>query len=142
MMLAVNAAIDRRDGEVARLMNEHNLDSAELEQRILRRNGLHYDLNGSSRRPPRNRAKVNDSNGANGASGELDVAIDGRVSVRRLFNLIEQAGRIKAAAQQELTRRNPAEVEPVKKAFAEIELLRRERERLEAKIRFAEETMG
>ena len=137
MMLAVNAAIDKRDKEVAQLLTEHDLESAELEQRIKLRNGRLYDLNGSTQRPSR-RAKADGSNG----ESRLDVAINGRTSVRRLFHLIEHASQTKAAAQQELARRPPADVDSVKKAFAEIEVLRREREKLEARIRDAEQALG
>ena len=144
MMLAVNAAIDREDKEVARLIRDHDLDTVELEQRLLLRDGRRYDLNGTRRpvaKEPTARAERGTGKRKPGVL-ELSVTIDGRTSVAKLFKLIEQAERIKAAAQQELKRRPGDQIEPVKKALAEVELLRREREKLEEKIRAAEEALG
>ncbi len=138
MMLAVNAAIDRKDREVAQLLKEHNLDTAELEQRLVLRNGRQYDLNGTTQRPTRRRRGAEEPIVSNGGHVDLDVTINGRTSVQKLFKLIEQAFQVKAAAQQELARRKPEDVEPVKKVVAEIELLRRERAKIESKIREAE----
>lgn len=135
MMLAVNAAIDRQDKVVAQLMKEEDLDVAELEQRLLLRNGKHYDLNGMKRRSSRN---TSDPKGPR----ETSVKIDGRTSAAKLFNLIEQAEQVTAKAQQELGRRPETETEPVKKVMAEIELLRRERAKLEEQISETEESIS
>ena len=75
-------------------------------------------------------------------SVDLHMTIDGRTSVAKLFRLIDLAEQVKAAAQQELKRRPPEELDRVKKALAEIELLRREREKIEEKMREAEEALG
>ena len=139
MMLAVNAAIEGDKSTVDRLMDEYDLASSELERRIEARNGRKYQLDGSkkkrqlrSEKPPRARAR----------SADLEVTIDGRTSVAKLFKLMDQAERTKAAAQQELKRRPPEEIEPVKKALGEIELLRRQQRKLEEKIRVAEGALG
>ena len=140
MTLAVNAAIDRKDTEVARLIKDHDLDTAELEQRMLLRDGRRYELNGTRRRMAKEPAPRSDHGTRKRQPGVLDlnVTIDGRTSVAKLYRIMTEAERLKAQAQQELKRRPPEQIEPVKKALAEIELLRRKREKLEEQIREAE----
>jgi hypothetical protein len=143
MMLAVNAGIDGDDEQVERLIKEHKLDREELQARLMARDGSKYDL---APRKPRATRRAAPAAGAAAKPGrrmvDLEVAIDGRTSVRQLFKLIDQADRVRAAAQQELKRRSPQEIEPVKKALAEIELLRREHLKLQEKIRAAEDALG
>lgn len=142
MMAAVNAAIDRKDQEVAALIKEHDLDPAELEQRLILRDGKQYDLNGSSRRPGRERRpRASQRARAQAVIVDLDVTVDGRTSVAKLYRLMEAAERLRAQAQQELQRRPADEVEPVKKAFAEMELLRREKDKLEQKMLAMEQAL-
>ncbi len=144
MMLAVNAAIERKDKEVARLIKDHDLDTAELEQRLLLRDGRRYELNGTRRRvakEPTARAERGTNKRKPGVL-DLNVTIDGRTSVAKLYKIIDNAERLKAQAQQELKRRPPEQIEPVKKALAEIELLRRKREKIEQKIQEAEEALS
>ncbi len=141
MMLAVNAAIDGNKAEVERLVKEYKLDRSELRDRMDARNGTRYEFAGPG--SPRSRgAGVKRMARSRTQAPEISVTIDGRTSVRVLFKLIEQAEQIRARAQQELARRRPEEIEPVKKMLGEIELLRRERDKLESKIREAEEAMG
>ncbi len=144
MTLAVNAAIDRKDKEVARLIKDHDLDTAELDQRLLLRDGRRYELNGAGRRvakEPTARAERG-TNKRKPAALDVTVTIDGRTAVARLYEIIDDAERLKAQAQQELKRRPPEQIEPVKKALAEIELLRRKRETIEQKIQEAEEALS
>jgi hypothetical protein len=143
MMLAVNAAIDRKDKEVDRLIKDHDLDSAELEQRLLLRQGKHYDVNGTKRKSAKESRQRAKSGGLHAmTSFDLNIAIDGRTSVAKLYKIISEAERLKVQAQQELKRRPDDEVEPVKQAFLEIELLRREQEKIQDKIKAAEESLS
>jgi hypothetical protein len=140
MMMAVNAAMDGNHDEVDRLVGEYKLDRKELQHRVSNRAGEKYDLSpriaGAPRRPGRApRAPRPDP-------VDMTVTINGRTSVRQLFKLIELAEKVKGEAQQELKRRPPDQLEPVKKALSDIELLRRERERIERRILEAEEALG
>ncbi len=134
-MLAVNAAIDGEDEEVLRLVKEFDLNRSELGQRLLKREGEKYDLT------PRKGAPAKRAPRAARTTSDLEVTINGRTSVRQLFRIIEQADRIRAMAQQEIKRRPDKEVEAVKKAVSEIELLRRERRKIEQKIQDAEQAL-
>ncbi len=138
MMLAVNATIDRKQAEADRLVQENKLSKAELRQRVEYRDGLKYELQSS------NNAATRASRRATASSPAVipDITISRRTSVRQLFRLIEQTEQIRAQAQQELKRRPASEIEPVKKALTEIEILRRKREQLGAKIREAEEAIA
>jgi hypothetical protein len=140
MMLAVNAAIDGNHDEVDRLVDEYKLDRKELQHRISNRGDLKYDM--SPRKKSEARAPGRAMRPARPAAVDLTVTVNGRTSVRQLFKLIEQADRIKGEAQQELKRRPAEQLEPVKKALSEIELLRREREKIERRIHEAEEALG
>ena len=135
MMLAVNASIDGDTSTVDQLVKKHDLDCAELEKRIAIRNGRKYEWNGRKKGAGSKTRPISQSL-------DLKVTIDGRTAVAKLFRLIEQADLIKGQAQQELKRRPPEEIEPVKKAFVEVELLRREQEKIREKIRAAEEALG
>lgn len=141
MMLAVNAAIDGDKAAVDRLMMAHELDPAELEQRVATRGGRKFDILGN--RPLTERAPPLSKEPAKPRVRDVDiqVTINRRTSVAKLFKLIEQAERIKGEAQQELKRRPPEQIEPVKKALSQIELLRRERQKVEERIREAEEAL-
>ena len=143
MTLAVNAAIDRKDTEVARLIKDHDLDTAELEQRLVLRDGRQYELNGHRRRVVKEPTVRAERGTRERSPGVLDVniAIDGRTSIAKLYRIMTEAERLKVQAQQELKRRPPEQIEPVKKALAEIELLRRKREKLEEQIRAAESVL-
>ena len=138
MMLAVNASIDGEFEAVDELMEQYELDRDELNERLLIRSGSKYDFaNGAKRRRinPRSapRAKL--------ASPAIEVTIDGRTSVRQLFRFMQEAEQIKSRAQQELKRRPEEEIDSVKRALSDIELLRREREKLDQKILSAEDSI-
>lgn len=145
MMLAVNAAIEGDKKEVDRLIKEHDLDAGELDERLVIRNGRKYEF--KQRKPAGRRSAASDAKRTAGRgtpnlnSLDLNVTIDGRTSVAKLYKLIEAADRMRIAAQRELKRRPDEQVEPVKKAMAEIELLRREREKVEQKLREAEDAL-
>jgi len=140
MMLAVNAAIDGNLDEVDRLVAENKLDRKELSHRLSNRGESKYDL--SPRKKGMSRGQGGMIRPARPVAVDLNVTINGRTSVRQLFKLMEQAERIKGEAQQELKRRPPEHLEPVKRALSEIELLRREREKIERRIHEAEEALG
>lgn len=138
MMLAVNATIDGKQAEVDRLVQENKLSKAELRQRVEYRDGRKYELQSSNNGVTRASRR-----GTASAPAVIpDITISRRTSVRQLFRLIEQTEQIRAQAQQELKRRPESEIEPVKKALGEIEILRRKREQLDAKIREAEEAFA
>ena len=120
MMLAVNAAIERKDKEVARLIKDHDLDAAELDQRLLLRDGRRYELNGTRRRVAKEPTAERGTNKRKPGVLDVNVTIDGRTAVAKLYKIIDDAERLKAQAQQELKRRPPEQIEPVKKAFAMI----------------------
>ena len=139
MMLAVNATIDGNQEEVDRFVEEFNLERRELQRRLDARNGQRYEFKPRTGKvlvrgaaPPRARAGILD----------MGITINGRTPVRQLFKLIDLADQIRGQAQQELKRRPPEQLEPVKKALTEIELLRRQREKLEERIREAEGALG
>ena len=142
MMLAVDAAIEGDKATVDQLLKEYDLDYAEIEHRLGRRNGRKYSLSGQKKKRKTTAPRSNEA--VRSMLPELDfkVTLDGRTSVAKLFKLIEYAERLKSQAQQELKRRSPEEIEPVKKALSEIELLRREREKIEQKLRTAEEALA
>ncbi len=139
MMLAVNAAIDGDMAEVDRLIKEFSLEGSELQERLALRDGRKYTMSTNGR----DGAKAPRGSGPRGRAGgaEISIAVNGRTSVRQLFRLIEQADQVKAKAQQELKRRPGKEIDAVKKTLTEIELLRKQREKLEQKIREVEDSL-
>ncbi len=138
MVLAVNASIDGKQAEADRLVQENKLNKTELRQRVEYRDGRKYQLQSSNNRVTRASRRTT----ASSPAVIPDITISRRTSVRQLFRLIEQTEQIRAQAQQELKRRPEREIEPVKKALAEIEILRRKREQLDAKIQEVEETIA
>ena len=147
MMLAVNAAIDGDKKEVDRFINEYELACGELDERLSLRNGRKYEFKRrrESRPSPKRQPKKKVPPGRSSVksnSVDLHVTIDGRTSVAKLFKLIDLAERVKAAAQRELKRRPSSQIEPVKKALGEIELLRRKQAKLAEQIEEAEEALG
>ena len=138
MVLAVNATIDGKQAEVDRLVQENKLSKTELRQRVEYRDGRKYQLQSSNNGVTRASRRAT----ASLPAVIPDITISRRTSVRQLFRLIEQTEQIRAQAQQELKRRPEREIEPVKKALAEIEILRRKREQLDAKIQEVEETIA
>lgn len=139
MMLAVNAAIDGDMAEVDRVIKEFSLEGSELQERLVLRDGRKYTMSsngGNGARAPRGAGPK-----ARAGAGEITIAVNGRTSVRQLFRLIEQADQVKAKAQQELKRRPAKEIDAVKKTLTEIELLRKQREKLEQKIREVEDSL-
>lgn len=142
MMLAVNASIDGDQATVDQIVKEYDLDCAELDERIAVRSGRKYEMARGGRRATNNGPRMRAAGRFRTADLDLQVTIDGRTAVAKLFKIIDEAERLKAEAQQELKRRPPEQIDPVKKALEEIELLRRERLKLEQKIKVAEESLG
>ena len=140
MMLAVNAAIEGEHESVDELIEQHDLDRDELNERLMIREGRKYDFaNGAKRRG--NTTRQRNTPRSKTTTPAIEVTIDGRTSVRQLFRLMQEAEQVKVRAQQELKRRPDEEIDSVKRALSDIELLRREREKLDQKILQAEDSI-
>lgn len=122
MMQAVNAAIaGGNKKKVTQLVNEHRLSRKELEARLEIRDGEKYNLR--KKKPVRRvkASKVLSTSPANGPVEGILKGVDGRTGTVTLVQ-------VEARVQELLGQKPKTEVTKVKKAMAEVEVLRRKYE--------------
>ncbi len=120
MMLAVNASIAGNKTKVNDLVKEHRLSRRELDARLEIRDGEKYQLRRKAA-PATIEPKVRTAKLADGPVDEVLGIINRRTNAVTLV-------RLEARAQELLGQKPKAEVNKVRKAMAEVEVLRKKYE--------------
>ncbi len=120
MMLAVNASIAGNKKKVNDLVKEHRLSRRELDARLEIRDGEKYQLRRKAGLPTRE-LEVRAAKLADGPVDEVLGIINHRTNTVTLV-------RLEGRAQELLAQKRKAEVNKVRKAMAEVEVLRQKYE--------------
>ncbi len=124
MMLAVNASIAGNKKKVNDLVKEHRLSRRELDARLEIRDGEKYQLRRKAGLPTRE-LEVRAAKLADGPVDEVLGIINRRTNTVTLV-------RLEGRTQELLAQKRKAEVNKVRKAMAEVEVLRQKYEEAKA----------
>ncbi len=124
MMLAVNASIAGTKKKVNDLVKEHKLSRRELDARLEIRDGEKYQLRRKAGLPTRE-LEVRAAKLADGPVDEVLGIINRRTNTVTLV-------RLEGRTQELLAQKRKAEVNKVRKAMAEVEVLRQKYEEAKA----------
>ncbi len=120
MMLAVNASIAGNKKKVNELIKEHRLSQRELDARLEIRDGEKYQLRRKAG-PATRELEVRAAKLADGPVDEVLGIINRRTHILTLV-------RLEARAQELLAQKPKAQLNKVRKAMAEVEVLRQKYE--------------
>ena len=126
MMLAVNASIAGNKKKVNDLVKEHRLGRRELDARLEIRDGEKYQLRRKAA-PATIEPKVRAAKLTDGPVDEVLGIINRRTNIVTLV-------RLEGRAQELLAQKRKAEVNKVRKAMAEVEVLRQKYEEAKAAL--------
>ena len=123
MMQAVNAVIAGNKPTATQILKEHGLRRKELETRVELRDGQKYDLKSKRQVKKTTRRRTATGTRTNG----IAASVDGRTNVVTLVHLEARVGEL-------LSQKPKAQVTKVRKAIAEVEVLRQKYETAKALI--------
>ena len=125
MMQAVNAVIAGNKPKATQILKEHGLSRKELDTRVEFRDGEKYDLRPKSKRQPKKVTRRPSASATGTRPNGIASSVDGRTNVVTLVQLETRVGEL-------LSQKPKAQVTKVRKAIAEVEVLRQKYEAAKA----------